>query len=299
MKALVTGATGFIGRGLVASLAHPVVLSRGPERARRELGAVDSHPWDPAAEPPPAEVFEGVEAVFHLAGDPIAEGRWNDAKKRRLRESRVLGTRHLIETLGTIKKRPGVLVAASAVGYYGDRGDETLDERTAPGKGFLADLCVDWEAEAMKATGLGMRVVMVRIGMVLGASGGALAKMLLPFKIGAGGRLGSGRQWMGWIHVDDLVGLFLFAAGTKGVSGPINGVAPVPVTNAEFTRTLGSVLRRPAAFPAPASMLRLALGEFADVLLSSQRVLPAAAEMAGYTFRHPRLEGALREILGR
>jgi uncharacterized protein (TIGR01777 family) len=299
MKALVTGATGFIGRGIVASLPHPNVLSRDPERARRELGAVDSHPWSPAAEPPPAEAFEGVDTVFHLAGDPVAAGRWNAAKKKRMRESRVLGTRHLVEALGSIRERPRVLVAASAVGYYGDRGDETLDEGSAPGKGFLADLCVDWEAEAMKAAGLGMRVVMIRIGVVLGASGGALAKMLLPFKFGAGGRLGSGRQWMAWIHVEDLVALFLFAAGTKGVSGPINGVAPVPVTNAEFTRTLGGILRRPAVLPAPGSMLRLALGEFADVLLGSQRVLPAAAEMAGYTFRHPRLEGALREILGR
>ncbi len=299
MKALVTGATGFIGRRLVASLPHPAVLSRSPERARRELGAVDSHPWDPVTESAPPEAFEGVEAVFHLAGDPVAEGRWNDAKKKRMQESRVLGTRHLVATLEGMKKRPGVLVAASAVGYYGDRGDETLDERSAPGKGFLADLCVKWEAEAMKATGLGMRVVTVRIGVVLGAAGGALPKMLLPFRIGAGGRLGSGRQWMAWIHVEDLVGLFLFAAGTKGVSGPINGVAPVPVTNAEFTRTLGTVLRRPAIFPAPASMLRLALGEFADVLLSSQRALPAAAEMAGYTFRYPRLERALREILER
>jgi uncharacterized protein (TIGR01777 family) len=299
MRALVTGATGFIGRRLVASLDAPAALSRDPARARQSLPGARAFAWEPAAGPPPAEAFAGVDAVFHLAGDPVAGGRWTARKKARVRDSRVLGTRHLVSALAGLPEKPRALVAASAVGFYGDRGDEVLDESSSIGSGFLAEVCRDWEAEASKAADLGLRVVHVRIGVVLGEGGGALEKMLLPFRLGLGGRLGSGRQWLSWIHLDDLAEIFLLAARNEDLSGPVNGVAPNPVTNTAFTRTLASVLGRPAIFPVPALALRLATGEFAGVLLASQRVLPRAARGAGFTFRHPALEGALREILTR
>jgi uncharacterized protein (TIGR01777 family) len=295
----VTGATGFVGRRLVRALEAPAVLSRDAERARRALGpAVRAFAWDPDAGPPPAAAFEGIEAVFHLAGEPVAR-RWTRAVKDRIRDSRVGGTRNLVAALEALKARPRVLVAGSAVGWYGDRGDELLDESSSPGDDFLARLCREWEAESSRAEGLGVRAVVVRTGIVLGRDGGALARMLPPFRMGAGGRLGGGRQWMSWIHLDDLAGLMLHAARTEALRGPVNGTAPAPVTNAEFTRILAGVLRRPAFFPVPPPVLRLAFGEGASVLLSSQRALPRAAERSGYAFRHTALDPALREILGR
>jgi len=289
MEALVTGATGFIGKALCARLERPRVLSRRP--------GPGAFPWDAERGPPPAEAVEGVEVVFHLAGDPVAEGRWTAEKKRRIRDSRVLGTRNLVAALSAAKARPKVLVSASAVGLYGDRGDEPLTESAAPGRDFLAETCAAWEAEGAKARDLGIRVVHLRIGVVLGPGGGALAKMLLPFRLGVGGVLGSGRQWMPWIHRDDVVGLLLFAAEHGAVTGPVNGVAPGAATNREFTKALGRVLHRPTILPAPRFGLRVAFGEFADVLFASQRVVPKAALDAGYRFVFPEVEGALRDAV--
>ncbi len=297
MRALITGATGFIGRRLLERI-DAVVLSRNPADAQRRLGNVEVHGWEPMAGPPPAEAFRGVEAVFHLAGEPVAEGRWNADKKRRIMDSRKLGTTNLVKGLEQLSERPPVLVSASAVGYYGSRGDEVLDESAPPAHDFLAEVCVEWEKASQRATAFGMRVVNPRTGIVLDAGGGALGKMLLPFKLGLGGRLASGNQWMPWIHLDDLIGLFLHAAAHHEVSGPMNAVAPNPVTNREFTRTLAAALHRPAMFPAPGAMLKLAIGEFAEVLLASQRVMPRVAERTGYLFQYPDLAGALEAIFG-
>jgi hypothetical protein len=297
MRALISGATGLVGRELVRQLPDSAVLTRDPSRARQRLGDARAWRWSPEAEGPPPEALGAADVVFHLSGEPIADGWWTADKKRRIRESRVAGTRNLVAALGAQDRRPAVLVSASAVGYYGNRGDEPLDESAPRGEGFLADLCADWEREAMAAATLGMRVVCVRIGIVLSRSGGALAKMLPAFRLGVAGRLGDGRQWMPWIHLDDLVGLLVHAARDASLSGPVNGVAPNPVTNAEFTRTLAGVLHRPACLHAPAFALRLALGEMSGILLTSQRALPRAAERGGYAFRHPTLEAALRAAL--
>lgn len=297
MRALVTGATGFIGRRLVAHLDDPVVLSRSPDAARRSLGGVRAFAWDPEAGPPPDAAFYGVDAVFHLAGEPVAAGRWTAERKARIRSSRELGTRHLVTGLQAASTRPAVLVSASAVGYYGDRGDEELDESAAPGAGFLADVCRAWEDEAACAREDGIRVVSVRIGIVLGEEGGALRRLLPLFRAGLGGTLGGGGQWMPWVHVDDVVGLMLHAAAHDGMEGPANAVAPGIVTNRGFTRALASLLGRPALLPVPSLALRLAMGEFGESLVHSQRVVPAAARWAGYAFVHPALAGALAAAL--
>jgi len=297
MRALVTGATGFIGRRLVRELDRPLILSRRPEVARKILGAAEVHAWNPEEGPPPAEAFEGVEAIFHLAGDSVASGRWTAAKKARIRRSRVQGTANLVEGLRNLKSRPRVLVSASAVGYYGSRGDEVLEEASAPGTDFLAGVSVAWEAEAGRARELGLRVVTVRNGMVLGAGGGALARMLLPFKVGLGGRLGDGRHWMPWVHLDDVVSLMLDAAKSE-ISGAMNAVAPEPVINQEFTRTLARLLHRPAIFPVPRFALALLFGELSTLLVASQRVVPRVAERTGYKFRFTSLEEALRQSVG-
>lgn len=293
MKALLTGATGFVGRRLLEQISQPVIVSRDAARAQRQFPRAQVHGWDPEREPAPAAAFDGVEAVFHLAGEPVAEGRWTAAKKRRIRDSRVLGTRQLVAGLARLDRRPPTLVSASAVGYYGSRGDEVLDEASAPAGDFLADVCRAWEDEACRAESLGVRVVHLRFGIILGPRGGALGKMLPIFKLGLGGPLGNGRAWMPWIHLDDIVGLLLHAAAHDELRGPLNAVAPQPVTNREFTKTLASVLHRPAILPAPALGLRLALGEFAQVLLASQRVTPRAALASGYSFRYPDLRAAL------
>lgn len=297
MRALITGATGFIGRRLLQQIHEPVVLSRDPQRAKAQFAGAEAYAWDPLSGPPPADAFHGIEAVFHLAGEPVADGRWTAAKKQRIMESRKIGTANLVKTLEQLSERPRVLVSASAVGYYGDRGDEMLDERAPPGSDFLARVCLEWEQAAQHAASLGVRVVNPRIGIVLGAGGGALGKMLLPFKLGLGGRLASGKQWMPWIHLDDLIGVFLHAASRSELSGPVNAVAPNPATNGEFTRTLAAALHRPAFLPAPGPLLKLAVGEFAEVLLASQRVVPRVAEQTGYRFQYPELAGALRAIL--
>ena len=296
MKPLVTGGTGFIGQQLCSFLRASNVLTRRPERVPPELSSAACFRWDATAEPPPVEALDGCDTVFHLAGEPVAEGRWNDAKKARIRDSRVVGTNNLVAGLAQMDQPPKVLVSASAVGFYGSRGNEILSEDSAPSRGFLADVCQEWENAAGAATDFGTRVVTVRIGMVLGKSGGGLAKMLPLFRLGLGGPLGSGRHWMPWIHVRDLVRLFVFAAAHEGVHGPVNGVAPNPVTNREFTRALGRAVRRPAVLPAPAFALRLGLGGFSEVLLASQRVTPAAALSAGFKFDYDDIDSALAAL---
>jgi uncharacterized protein (TIGR01777 family) len=303
MRAVVTGATGFVGRRLLQYLDEPIVLTRNPDKAHDSLTAslgksVTVHRWDAETEPAPVAAFDGVDVVFHLAGEPVAEGRWNDEKKRRLMASRELGTRNLVSTLTALPTKPKVLVSASAVGFYGDRGDETLDEHSAPGKDFLTDVCVAWERESRPAEQAGIRVVNPRIGIVLGRKGGALAKMLPPFYMGAGSPLGSGKQWMPWIHLDELVGLMLFAAEHEQLRGPANATAPHPVTNYDFTKALGRAVHRPTFLPSvPGFVLRAVLGEFAGVLMGSQRAVPAALLAAGFKFQFPQLKDALDDIL--
>ncbi|MFM9058001.1 MAG: TIGR01777 family oxidoreductase [Planctomycetaceae bacterium] len=299
MKALVTGATGFVGPRLLRLLDSPVVLSRDPDRARRSLGGLAGRVvrWNPMEGPPPPEAFTGIDTVLHLAGESVAEGRWTKAQKAKIRDSRVIGTRHLVQGIAQAERKPAVLVSASAVGFYGDRGDEELTETAPPAHDFLADVCVEWEREALAAEAAGVRVVTARTGIVLGAGGGALAKMLTPFKLGAGGPLGSGRQWMPWIHVADLARLYVHGAATPSIRGPMNATAPHPVRNSEFTKALGRQLRRPAFMPAPYIGLRIVFGEFAQVLFASQRVIPRVALDTGFVFQYPELAAALREIL--
>ena len=297
MKSLVTGATGLLGRQLLRNIENPLVLSRRPSEVRRLFGPVEVYRWEPEAGPAPCEALRGVEVVFNLAGEPVSEGRWTDEKKRRIRDSRVTGTRNLVAALAALKSRPQVLVAASAVGYYGDRGDEELEERSAPGQGFLAEVCVDWEREALAASQLGIRVICVRIGIVLAPDGGALAKMITPFRMGVGGRLGSGRQWMPWIHINDVAGIMLHASRNNEINGPLNAVAPRPVTNVDFTRALAHAVHRPALLPVPRAALRLAFGELSDILIASQRVFPRVAKHSGYAFEHSDLGSALANVI--
>jgi uncharacterized protein (TIGR01777 family) len=274
------------------------VLSRDPAHAAERLPAgVAVSAWREGGALEPA-VVRGVEAIVHLAGAGIADRRWSPEYKRVIRDSRVATTRALVTAIGAspASERPRTLVAASAIGYYGDRGDEPLDESSPPGTGFLPDVCVAWEKESFAARDLGVRVAALRTGIVLDAHGGALAKMLPPFRLGVGGRLGSGTQWMSWITLDDVVALYLFVLANADVDGPMNAVAPTPVTNAEFTRALGRALGRPTFLPAPALALRLALGEMGSLLLEGQRVLPKAALAAGFGFREPDLPGALAAI---
>jgi len=298
MNILVTGARGLIGQALIPVLTtggHRVVcLVRFKPRGGESLVY-----WDPAGGDIDAPKLEGFDAVVHLAGEPIT-GRWNAAKKRAIRESRVKSTRLLCETLARLASRPRVLVAASASGYYGDRGDEVLREESEAGSSFLALVCQEWEAATKAAGESGIRVVNLRFGFVLSPAGGGLAKMLPAFKMGVGGKIGSGRQYLSWIGIDDLVQIILFAATTEALHGPVNAVAPNPVTNLVLTKTLGRVLGRPAIFPMPAFVVRLAFGEMGkELLLDSTRIEPARLLAAGYQFRFPELEGALRHLLGR
>jgi uncharacterized protein (TIGR01777 family) len=299
MHALITGGTGFIGGRLARDLQFPIILSRRPDRVRDALGGdAAAFPWQPEDEPAPVAAFDDVDVVFHLAGEPLATGRWDAEKKARIQTSRVLGTRNLIRCLSDLAHRPRVLVAASAVGYYGDGGDRELDETAPSGDDFLAGVCRDWEHEAAQAATLGIRVVHLRIGVVLGRGGGALERMLPVFRLGLGGRLGDGRQWMPWIHVGDLVELMKHVAADERISGPVNAVAPEAVTNAQFTRELGRALHRPTALTVPAFALKMLFGELADALLVSQRVVPRTAEASGFQWVSPRLAAALERALG-
>ena len=288
-SALITGASGFLGSALAKSCDTPLRTSRTSKGTRTIA-------WKPEAQVLPAAALEGVEVVFHLAGESVADGRWTDEKKRRIRESRILGTRNLVAGIRAATKRPKLLICASAVGYYGDRGDTLLDESSSRGEGFLAEVCEDWEAEAATATALGLRVVCVRTGLVLSTDGGALPRMLTPFRLGLGGRLGSGEQWMPWIHLDDMLGLLHHAYRDQSIVGPLAAVAPNPERNRDFTRLLGKALRRPTVFAVPGAALRFALGELAQLLMSSQRVHPSTALRTNYSFRYPTLEEALAAL---
>lgn len=291
MRITMTGATGFIGsrvRGALEAEGHELQLI-----SRRS--AAGFYAWPSPEAPFPAASLEGAGAVIHLAGETVAQ-RWTPDVKRRIRDSRVLGTQRLVEAIAAMEQRPGVLVCASATGYYGDRGEEVLDETSEPGGGFLAETCVGWESAAAQAEALGVRVVRLRFGMVLGRGGGALAKMLPVFRLCLGGRLGSGQQWMPWIHIEDAVTMVEWAL-SQAASGAYNAVAPAPVRNADFTRALEGILGRPAMFSVPEWAMRAAMGEAAEIALSSQRVMPRAAVNAGFRFRHPHVADALRALL--
>jgi hypothetical protein len=297
MKCIVSGGTGFLGRRIVDRLRrdnnYVAVWSRKPGLERRT--GVASHFWDPLSGDPPEESVNAMDAVAHLAGEPVAR-RWNEEVKARIRDSRVLGTRRLVDVIGRVPHKPKVLVCASAIGYYGDRGDELLTEASGPGSGFLADVCRAWEAEADRARDFGLRVIKLRIGFVLGKDGGALARILPVFRAGAGGPLGSGRQWMPWIHADDVAELFTFAV-ENDVSGVWNASSPNPVRNSDFTRQLAAAAHRPAVIPAPRFLLKLAFGEFAQHMLDSARVVPDGPVKAGFRFRFPELGPALADLM--
>jgi uncharacterized protein len=296
MKVLISGATGLIGSSLAQELKsgghHVTSLTRSPT-------GENNISWDPDAGTVDGSL-EGTDAVVHLAGESIAEGRWTVSKKRRIMDSRKKGTRLLAETIAGLTTPPRVMVSASAVGYYGDRADEVLREDSRPGSDFLAEVCKVWEAAADPAREAGIRVVHTRFGIVLSLEGGALGTMLPIFKLGGGGRIGRGRQWWSWVAIDDVVGTIHHALENDSVEGPVNVGSPNPMTNAEYTRVLGKVLNRPTVLPVPAPAIRLALGGIADaLLLASQRMDPAKLKETGYRFRHPELEGALRHLLER
>jgi uncharacterized protein (TIGR01777 family) len=304
-RVTVTGASGLIGTPMVAALqrggAEVTVLARDPARAqerlqRAGLGAVEVFAWDLLGEPAPAAALAGRDAVVHLAGENVAQ-RWNDRAKRAIRESRVTGTRNLLAGIAASEPRPRALVSASAIGYYGARGEEPLDEDAPPGVDFLAQVCVAWEAEAAKARELGLRVACLRTGVVLHRDGGALAKMLPPFRLGVGGPVAGGRQFVSWIHRDDVVGMYLAALEDERWSGPLNATAPDPVSNRELSRSLGHVLHRPALLPVPGAALRLLYGEMAEIVTGGARVMPARPLVLGYEFLQPQLEPALAAAL--
>jgi uncharacterized protein (TIGR01777 family) len=294
MNVLVTGGTGFVGNRLVDLLCargdRVTIVTRHPESARSARAGVTYERWLPD--------IARFDAVVHLAGEPIAGKRWNAAQKEKIRSSRVDTTRNLVDAMRAASKRPRVFVCGSATGYYGDRGDELLPESAPPGDTFLARVCVDWEAEAARANDLGVRTVSVRTGIVLGASGGVLAKLVPLFKLGLGGPLGTGRAWFAWIHILDLCALIVHAIDREDARGALNGTAPGVVRNKEFARALGRVLSRPAILPAPRFALRIALGEVAPYLTESERCVPERALHSGFIFRHPQLEPALRDLLG-
>lgn len=306
-RVLVSGGSGLIGSAIVPSLksagARIARLVRAESSdvqsaAASTEGPADEEriPWNPL-QPISPESVSGFDAVIHLAGESIA-GRWTAEKKEKIRDSRVLGTRHLAQALAQAPRRPQVFISSSAIGYYGDRGEEVLRERSAPGSGFLADVCREWEAATEPAAAAGIRTVQIRTGVVLSTAGGALGKMLTPFRLGLGGRIGSGRQWMSWIDVQDMVGAIHHILKTDLIAGPANLVAPKPVMNAEFTRTLAGVLRRPAMLPLPGFAVKLAFGEMGEtVLLGSQRVEPAQLVASGYPFRFSDLRVSLENLL--
>jgi uncharacterized protein (TIGR01777 family) len=297
MKVLITGSTGLVGSTLIRSLkSEGYEIVRLVRSTPNDLGTQVY--WDPEQGTINATQLEGLSAVVHLAGESIAEGRWTDEKKTRIRESRTKGTRLLSETLAKLEQKPEVLVSASAVGFYGSRGDETLDEQSASGSDFLAEVCREWELATQSAAQAGIRVVNLRFGVILSGEGGALPKMLFPFRMGMGGKLGGGQQYISWISIDDAVGAIEHALTNNSLRGPVNVVAPSSVTNHEFTKTLGHVLSRPTIFPVPAFAARLIFGEMADAtLLSSQRVEPARLKESGFVFKFPELEGALKHVL--
>lgn len=301
MKIMVVGASGFLGSRVVAALRQRgdgvAVTGRDAGRLRAKFGEdVGRDEWDPASGPLPAGALEGVEGVVNLAGESVASGRWTKARKERIRESRVAGTRNLVASLASASQKPAVLVSASAIGYYGDAQHRALHETAANGSDFLAEVCAAWEAEAGKARAAGVRTAVVRFGVVLGRDGGAYPSMSRPFRMFLGGPIGLGRRWISWIHVDDVLGLILHLLDTGTADGVFNGTAPQPVSNAEFTRELAAALKRPALFPVPPLALRILLGGFATVVLCSQRVLPLRTLASGYAFKFPTLRAALQDL---
>lgn len=297
MKILISGASGFIGRRLLKTLAqggHSLhVLSR--HQGTNLPPGVRLSSWVPVKGPPPEEALGDADAVIHLAGESVAQ-RWSAEVKQRIRESRITGTRNLVEGIARLSRKPAALICASATGYYGTRGDEALSESAPAGGGFLAETCVAWEREALAAESHGVRVAMIRTGMALDPRGGALQRLLPPFRFGVGGKLGNGRQWVPWIHLDDLANLYAFALENP-VRGALNGTSPNPVANADFTRALASAVHRPAILPIPAFAMKLLYGEMAQILFDSQRVLPKQTEISGFRFRFPQLPGALADLL--
>jgi uncharacterized protein len=304
MQIVVAGGTGFIGRPLCASLSregHRVtLLTRRREEAQRSCGStVTAVEWNGREAGTWEHCLEGVDAVINLAGAPIADGRWTEARKRWLTESRILTTHLLAEAMSRRTSKPRTLVSASGIGYYGASDDRVLDEDATQGEGFLADLCLAWEAEALRASEFGVRIVTLRTGMVLEQDGGALPKMLLPFKLFAGGPIMPGTQWVSWIHRQDHIGLIRWILMTPAVSGPVNAVAPEAVTMNQFCKVLGQVIHRPSWLPVPGFALQVALGELGALMTTGQRVNPAKALSGGYVFRYPTLEPALRAILSK
>ncbi len=301
MNVTITGATGLIGQRLVSALQargdQVTVLSRNAEKASAALG-VPAVAWDALAGPAPVEALAGRDAVIHLAGEPVAQ-RWNAERKQAILDSRETGTRNLVAGLKAAEPRPAALISSSAVGFYGKHGDELVDESTAAGSDFLADVCVRWEREADAAAELGLRVVHIRTGVVLDKTGGALKTMLPPFKAGVGGPVAGGKQYMPWIHVDDIVGLYLKALDDTSWSGAYNGSAPEPVTNKAFSKALGKALHRPSFSPVPAFAIKLLYGEMSEIVTEGQRAVPQRALEAGYTFKHPDLDEALTSALGK
>ena len=295
MRILVTGSTGLVGSALI-----PALEAEGYEVVRlvRSQPVAGEVRWDPAQGSIDVGALEGLDGVVHLAGESISDGRWTDEKKKRIRDSRVEGTKILSEALASLDSPPKVLVSSSAIGFYGSRGDEILTEQSASGDEFLSEVCREWEIATRAAAEKGMRVVNLRFGVILSEKGGALAKMLTPFKLGVGGKVGDGSQYMSWIDLEDAVRIIIFALKDDALRGPVNVVAPCPVTNEEFTRAMGDVLSRPTILPVPAFAARLAFGEMADaLLLSSARVEPARLKEAGYVFKYPQLEDSLRHNL--
>ena len=299
MNVTITGGTGFVGKRLIEALldaGHEVrILGRSPKTGF-PVG-VHFFLWNAAKSEPPAESLAGADAIVHLAGEPVAQ-RWSPKIRERIRQSRVEGTRRLVGAMAKMDLPPATLISASAIGYYGDRGDESLDESSPAGAGFLADVSQQWETEADRASEFGIRVVKLRIGVVLGTGGGALDRMLPPFRLLLGGQLSSGKQWMSWIHLDDLVGLIRHALENPDVSGAINATAPNPVRNSQFTRVLARTLRRPALFTVPKAGLQFLFGDMSQIMLASQRVLPKATLDSGYEYKYPDLGQALKNLLG-
>jgi hypothetical protein len=297
MKVLIAGATGLVGTALKRSFSKKGIDVTDLVRTAPKVGLPEVE-WHPNKGEIDRAALEGFDAVINLAGESIAEGRWTEEKKKRIRDSRIQGTKLLSETLATLSTPPRVFLCASATGFYGSRGDEILDEDSAPGKGFLADVCREWEEATRAASNAGIRVVNLRFGPIFSAEGGMLSKVLTPFKLGVGGKVGSGKQYVSWVAMDDVVGTVNFALDHEELSGPVNVVAPEAVTNQEFTKTLGKVLSRPTFFAVPEFAARLAFGEMADeMLLASQRVVPKRLKDAVYQFRYPELERALHHVI--